>query len=315
DSRASDVMDPEAAAPGANDDASGVIVTLELARVLAGTPLDATVVFMATAGEEQGLLGARQHAAAAAAEGRAITAVLNNDIVGDPTAPDGRNYASEIRLFSASVPLAADGDALGKLRAAGALSDGSSRQLARHIAMLASWERTPVQPRLVFRPDRFLRGGDHLAFDERGYPAVRFTEVAENYDRQHQDPRSQDGRTYGDHPEHVDLSYLAEVARLNGTALIHLANAPAPPSQAAVVAMALTIDTTVSWQPNPEPDVAGYEVVWRATTSPTWEHLHDAGTSTSVTLPLHKDDWIFGVRAYDRDGYRSPVSACGVLRP
>lgn len=314
DSRATDVMDPEAPAPGANDDASGVAVTLELARVLASEPLEATVVLMATAGEEQGLLGARRHAAAARAGGRVITAVLSNDIVGDPTGPDDQRHDDRVRVFSSAVPLALPGDELAALRSRGALADGPSRQLARYVATVAAWQGTAVQPTLVFRPDRFLRGGDHLAFDEQGYAAVRFTEVAERYERQHQDPRTEGDVRYGDHPEHVDASYLAEVTRLNGAVLLHLANAPAPPSGAAVVATALTTDTTVRWDPNPEPDVAGYEVVWRRTTSPTWEQLRDAGQATELTLPQHKDDWILGVRAYDRDGHRSLVAACGIVR-
>lgn len=312
DSRASEVMEPDADAPGANDDASGVALTLELARVLAGEPLDATVVFMATAGEEQGLLGARRHAARVRDEGRFITGVLNNDIVGDPTAPDGSRHDTEIRLFSTGVSRVYEGKGLLDQRNAGMLADGDSRQLARFIATVAQWEDTHVQPRLVFRLDRFLRGGDHLAFDELGYPAVRFTEVAENYTRQHQDPRTEDGIEYGDHPEHVDAEYLANVTRLDGAALIHLANAPARPAGAVVVAKALTIDTTIQWQAGREPDLAGYEVVWRRTSSPRWEHARDVGLDTQLTLDLHKDNWIFGVRAYDRDGYRSPVSPCGV---
>lgn len=314
DSRASDVMKPDADAPGANDDGSGTALTIELARVLADQPLDATVVFMATAGEEQGLLGARRHAAAARAEGRTIGGVLSNDIVGDPSGPDGTVHRDTVRLFSSGISLQAEQEELGAARSMGALADGPSRQLARYVGMVASWEQTPVRPQLVFRPDRFLRGGDHLAFDEQGYPAVRFTEVAENYDRQHQDPRTEGERQFGDHPEHVDAAYLAEVARLNGAALIHLANAPAAPSDAVLVAKELTVDTTMQWSANAEPDVAGYEVLWRTTQDATWTHTKDVGTAQTTTLPLHKDDWIFGVRAYDRDGYRSPVSACGVLR-
>ncbi|MCX4243250.1 M20/M25/M40 family metallo-hydrolase [Paraliomyxa miuraensis] len=314
DSRASDVMDPEAAAPGANDDASGVAVTLELARVLAPHPLDATVVFMATAGEEQGLLGARLHAAAAHETGAVITGVLSNDIVGDPTGPDGERHADRIRVFSSGAPASWTAEQLAQGRATGALDDGPARQLARYVATIAAWEHTAVQPTLVFRPDRFLRGGDHLAFDELGYPAIRFTEVAENYDRQHQDPRVEGDRSLGDLPEHVDEHYLAEVARLNGAVLVHLANAPSAPTEPAVVADALSRDTTVRWAPAPEPDVAGYEVIWRATTAPSWEHARDVGTATEITLPLHKDDWIFGVRTYDRDGHRSPVAACGITK-
>ena len=314
DSRASDVMEPEAPAPGANDDASGVAVVVELARVLAGTPLDATVVFMATAGEEQGLLGARLHANAARGAGVEITAVLSNDIVGDPSSPAGVRHDDTIRVFSSDVPLSLPPEALVELRKRGALADGPSRQLARHVAMVAAWERTPVQPMLVFRPDRFLRGGDHLAFDEAGFPAVRFTEVAEDYDRQHQDPRTEGERRFGDLPEHVDERYLAEVARVNGAALMHLANAPSAPRAPVVVATTLTTDTTLRWQPAPEPDVAGYEVVWRPTTGSTWESSRDVGHATEITLPLAKDDLVFGVRTYDRDGYRSPVAACDVAR-
>lgn len=314
DSRGSDVMDPEAPAPGANDDASGVVVTLELARVLAGQPLDATVIFMATAGEEQGLLGARLHAAAAAAAGVRITAVLSNDIVGDPSSPAGGRDDDRIRVFSSDVPLSLPPEALAELRQSGSLADGASRQLARHVATIAAWERTPVQPVLVFRPDRFLRGGDHLAFDEAGFPAVRLTEVAEDYDRQHQDPRTEGERRFGDLPEHVDPEYLAEVARLDGTVLMHLANAPSAPASPVVVATTLTTDTTLRWPAAPEPDVAGYEVVWRATTSPTWEAARDVGEATEITLPWPKDDYVFGVRTYDRDGYRSPVAACGIDR-
>jgi Peptidase family M28 len=314
DSRASDPMDRQGPAPGANDDASGVAVAVELARVLAGQPLDATVVFMATAGEEQGLLGARLHAAAARAAGVQITAVLSNDIVGDPSSPSGERHADRIRVFSSDVPLSLEPAALAELRASGSLADGPSRQLARHVATIAAWEQTPVQPTLVLRPDRFLRGGDHLAFDEHGFAAIRFTEVAEDYDRQHQDPRSEGERRFGDLPEHVDEHYLAEVARLDGAVLMHLANAPSAPPAPVVVATALTTDTTLRWQPAPEPDVAGYEVVWRATTSTAWEHVRDVGDATEVALALSKDDWIFGVRTYDRDGYRSPVAACGIAR-
>lgn len=315
DSRASDVMDPEAPAPGANDDGSGVALTIELARVLAGQPLDATVVFMATAGEEQGLLGARRHAAAARTHNVTITGVLSNDIVGDPRGPDGQLHDRHVRVFSSGVSLALDGEALARHRARGTLADGPSRQLARYVATIAAWERTPVQPTLVLRPDRFLRGGDHLAFDEQGYPAVRLTEVAEDYDRQHQDPRTEDGRRYGDHAEYVDEHYLAQVTRLNGSVLVHLANAPSAPVPATMVTATLTTDTTLRWSPSPEPDVAGYEVVWRSTQAPAWQHVRNAGAKTEMTLPLHKDDWIFGVRAYDRDGYRSPVTPCGIVQP
>ncbi|MCW5754132.1 MAG: M28 family peptidase [Phycisphaeraceae bacterium] len=212
DSRASDPMDARSAAPGANDDGSGTVLVLELARVLAEVSLDCTVVFMATAGEEQGLLGARAHARAAHAEGRSIVGVLSNDIVGDPTGPGGREDRRHIRLFSEGiesnlVQVGTRGDdprelegrlrALGQVRAIGNEHDAPSRGLARYVAEVAAREQTAVQPRLVFRPDRFLRGGDHSAFNEFGFAAVRFTEVYENYDRQHQDIRVRNDRPYG----------------------------------------------------------------------------------------------------------------------
>lgn len=314
DSRASDPMDADSDAPGANDDGSGTAVVLELARVLADAKLDATVVFMATAGEEQGLLGARAHAEAAAASSIDVRAVLSNDIVGDPTAPDGSRNDGHVRLFSEGLPSWLHDDALSELRLLSATSDGPSRQLARYIDEVGRWHGLSIVPQLVFRHDRFLRGGDHTAFNEHGFAAVRFTEIGEHYDRQHQDLRTEGDRTYGDRPEHVDETYLAGVARLNLAALVHLANAPSAPPRATILATELTVDTTLRWAPAPEPDVAGYEVVWRATTDATWQHARDVGKTTEVTLPLHKDDWYFGVRSYDADGYRSPVRFPDVQR-
>ena len=167
---------------------------------------------------------------------------------------------------------------------------------------------------MVFRPDRFLRGGDHSAFNERGFAAVRFTVVHEDYDRQHQDVVERDGKQYGDTPEHVDWEYLACVARLNAAGLIHLANAPSTPSNVRIVTAQLERSTTLRWSASPEPDTAGYEVVWRDTTEPRWTNARDVGNVTEVTLPLNKDNVFVGVRAYDKDGYRSPVGFAGAAR-
>ncbi|MFY0533060.1 M20/M25/M40 family metallo-hydrolase [Nannocystis pusilla] len=314
DSRASDVMDAAIDAPGANDDGSGTALVLELARVMATRSFDATLVFMATAGEEQGLVGARRHAEAAKAAGLEIAGALSNDIVGDPSDPRGGSHRGEIRLFSEGVPVTADPAAWQLARQTGAFADAPSRQLARVVAEVAALHELPVRPRLVFRPDRFLRGGDHTAFNEQGFAAVRFTEVAEDYDRQHQDVRAEAGRRYGDLPEHVDAAYLADVARLNAAALAHLANAPSPPGDPQLMATELTGDTTLRWTASPEPDVAGYEVLRRATSAPAWEHAQDVGQVTEATLPVSKDDWLFAVRAYDRDGYRSPAAFPRVAR-
>jgi hypothetical protein len=171
-----------------------------------------------------------------------------------------------------------------------------------------------VQPQLVYRPDRFMRGGDHTPFNENGIAAVRFTEVYENYDRQHQDVREEDGVQYGDLPEFVDGEYLADVARLNAAALIHLANAPSIPANARIDLSGLGNDTTLTWEASPEPDVAGYEVVWRETSSPTWTNVQDVSQELEATLELSVDNWFFGVRAYDAQGYRSPVAFPGIGR-
>ena len=312
DSRASDPNDATGDAPGANDDGSGVAVLLELARILAPRRLDATVVLLATSGEEQGLLGARGHAKALVDAAVDVRAVLSFDIVGDPRMPAGPPRPDGIRLFSEGLP--ADLAQTAAVRMLGGESDSPSRELARHVGTLARWHGAEVQPALVFRPDRFLRGGDHTAFNELGIAAVRFTEFGENYDRQHQDPRSEDGHEFGDVPQFVDADYVAGVTRLAAIAILHLANAPAAPKHARIVALALGHDTALRWSPAPDQDVAGYEVVWRATTSGLWEHVQDVGAVTSVTLPWHKDEHLFGIRSYDADGYRSEVAFCDVER-
>ncbi len=316
DSRASEANDSTSDAPGANDDGSGVAALIELARVLSKEELESTIILMATSGEEQGLFGARLHAQQALAEGKDIRAVLNNDTIGDPTGvlkgQDGRN---EIRVFSEGIPasilmLGDDeiGEELRKLRLYGMESDSDSRQLARYIANVAKMHQTTVQPKLVFRPDRFLRGGDHTPFNELGFAAIRFCEMYENYDHQHQDIRVEDGVQYGDLGEYVDAEYLADVTRLNAAVLVHLANSPSAPSNARVLIAELSNRTTLQWDASPESDVEGYEIVWRDSTSSDWEHTKDVGKSTQGIAPLSKDNWLFGVRAYDADGYRSVVS-------
>lgn len=313
DSRASEANDATSDAPGANDDASGVAALIELARVLSRERLDSTVVLMATSGEEQGLYGARLHAQGAKAAGKDIRAVLNNDTIGDPTG--SRTVRDEVRVFSEGLPLdllSADAErvagAVRQIRSLGAESDGASRQLARYIKEIGDLHNAPVKAKMVFRPDRFLRGGDHTPFNELGWPAVRFTEIYDVYDRQHQDVRVEDGREYGDLAKHVDEVYLADVTRLNAVALVHMANAPSVPSNARIIVAELTNDTTLRWDASPEPDVAGYEIVWRDTISPVWEHTRDVGNTTEGTVPRTKDNSTFGVRSYDRDGYRSPVA-------
>jgi hypothetical protein len=307
DSRASEPNDAEADAPGANDDGSGTVALLEAARVLSTRRFDATIVLLATAGEEQGLLGAHFHAKDARKSKTPIVGVLSNDIVGDPSGPDGASSRDVIRLFSEGLPRGATPDDVKRVTSLAAESDSPSRQLARYVAEVAERRGTRVRPRLIFRPDRFLRGGDHLAFNEAGYAAVRFTDVFEKYDRQHQDVRVEAGRRYGDEPEFVDAEYLADVTRLNCAAAAHLANAPDQPADVRVLVAELVTDTTLRWTKSKDADVAGYEVVWRRTTSPTWDDVRDVGDVDAVTLPQSKDEFLFGVRAYDRDGFRCAV--------
>jgi len=316
DSRASQANDTTSDAPGANDDGSGVAALIELARVLSGEQLDSTIILMATSGEEQGLFGARLHAQKAADEGKDIRGVLNNDTIGDPTGVlAGEDGRYEIRVFSQGLPasmLSLDDDKIGsaarRLRLYGMESDSTSRQLARYINDVAKLHKTAVQPRLIFRPDRFLRGGDHTPFDELGMAAIRFCEMYENYGHQHQDIRTEDGVQFGDLAEFVDEEYLADVTRLNAAVLVHLTNSPSSTDNARVIIADLTNDTTLRWDASPESDVAGYEIVWRETTSPVWQHAQDFGNETEGTVMLSKDNWLFGVRAYDKDGYRSVVS-------
>lgn len=317
----SDRMDPTADAPGANDDASGTAVVLECARALVGRKLDATIVFLCTAGEEQGLVGAKFHAdTVAATKPYEILGVLSNDIVGDPSVayylpgpksgsgPEPRTF---VRVFSEGVPRNPSAEQLATIRQMGAESDSASRQLARFVAYVARRERTAIQPMMVFRPDRFLRGGDHSAFNEAGFTAVRFSVPAEDYTRQHVHVTEKDGKPYGDVPEFVDGTYVANVARLNAASLLHLANAPRSPGNVRMVTAQLETGTTLRWEKCPEPDTAGYEVVWRQTTMPDWEESVDVGDTTEWKTPASKDNFFFGVRSYDREGYRSPVTAAG----
>lgn len=301
DSRNSDNFDVEHDAPGANDDASGVAVSLECARVLSKLQFPATIIFLTVAGEEQALNGSEHFARVARAQNWDIQAVLNNDIVGGNRSPEQDPLV--VRVFSEGLPAAADAQQLQRIAAQGGENDSPSRQLARYVAETAAIYRTGLKPLLVFRLDRYLRGGDHSSFNRQGYTAVRLTEFREDFNRQHQTPRTEGGIEYGDSPKHVDLDYVARIARLNAATLATLAAAPAPPTQVAILATQLGNDSTLEWQASPA--ASGYEVLWRATSSPDWQHAQIVGSSTSATLKVSKDNVIFGVRSFDSQGHRS----------
>lgn len=294
DSRASDVMDATSDAPGANDDASGVAAILEAARLLGGLRPRASLVFMAVSGEEQGLLGSRAQAQAWRAAGREVVAMLTLDIVGGAVGSDGLQEPWRIRVFSEGVP--SEG------RVIGSDNDAPSRQLARYFARAAEAAVPGLEATLVFRQDRYLRGGDHRSFNELGIPAIRLTEAHENFAWQHQDVRVEDGVQHGDLPEFVDHDHVARVARATAATVGELALAPPTPRRVQLEARQLSPDSTLTW----EGEAPAHAVLWRRTHEPDWTHRRVVTGSTATTLEaVSKDDWVFAVEAVSAEGHRS----------
>lgn len=301
DSRNSNNANTTDAAPGANDDASGTTVSLECARVLSRMKFPGTIIFLTVAGEEQGLNGSKHFAQMAKQQGWNIEAVLNNDIVGGDRS--AQQDVSVVRVFSEGLPAAADEATIRRIRALGGESDSPSRELARYVAEVGKTYPGSIKPMLVFRLDRFLRGGDHYSFNQQGFAAVRFSEFREDYNHQHQNVRTENGVEYGDLPMFVNFDYVAQVARLNAATLASLASAPAPPAGVKMLTKKLENDTNLTWEPSA--GATGYEVVWRATSSPDWEHVQTVAGGTRATITLSKDNVIFAVRAVDVAGHRS----------
>jgi len=308
DSRNSDNNNTKDAAPGANDDGSGTAVSLECARVLSQYRFPATLVFLTVAGEEQGLDGARHFAQMAREQGWELEGVLNNDIVGGNTTPgDTQQRKDTVRVFSEGVPNAAKPEDITRLKNVGGENDSTSRELARYIRSSAKeYLPSDFQPTLIFRRDRFARGGDHTAFNEEGFAAVRFTEFREDYNHQHQNVRIENGVEYGDLPKFVDYRYVANVARTNAATLASLASAPAAPANVRIDTRMQTNNATLNWEPSPGSLATGYQIVWRDTDQPNWQHAMNvpAGT-TAITLPISKDNVILALRAVDAKGHLS----------
>ena len=305
DSRASDIMDAEIDAPGANDDASGVAGVLEAARVLSRHTFDGSIVYAALAGEEQGLHGGGILAAHAAGNGWRIEGVMNNDIIGNTVGASGAADNTTVRVFGPGVPATATEGELRRLLTTGGELDTPSRQLMRYVDRIADRYHPDLDVMMVYRLDRYRRGGDHAAFFEAGFPAVRLTEMYEDWSRQHQDLRVEDGIRYGDVPDAVDFDYAARITALNATTLASLAWAPAAPDSVTVSGGA-TPNTTLRWAPVRADDLAGYRVYWRAPAAPQWEHSRWVGDATEVMLPgVIVDNYFFGVAAVDRDGHES----------
>ena len=309
DSMCTSPTDATCDAPGANDDASGTAAVLEMARVLAKYKFDATIIFMAVAGEEQGLLGSTYAAEQAKQKGMDVEAMFTNDIIGNSLGGNGIRDAHTVRVFSEGVPSSEKPEEATVRRGVGGENDSAPRQLARFIKETAERYVSAMRVMMVYRRDRYLRGGDHIPFLERGFPAVRFTEPNEDYRHQHQNVRIENGVQYGDLPQFDDFTYIANVARVNAASLAALALAPAKPKNVGLLTTRLTNDTDLKWDANKEPDLAGYEIVWRDTTLPVWTNARAVGNVTSFTMKgMSKDNYFFGVRAVDKRGNKSPAS-------
>jgi Peptidase family M28 len=301
DSRNGDTFDAAGIAPGANDDASGTAVSLECARVLSKLKFPATIIFLTVAGEEQGLNGSSHFAKMAKEQGWEIEAALNNDIVGGDRS--AQQNSGIVRVFSEGVPLASTDAEVRRIRNLGGENDSASRQLARYIAEIGRAYQSAVKPLLLFRLDRYLRGGDHISFNEQGYAAVRFTEYREDYNHQHQNVRTENGVEYGDLLKFVNFDYVGNVARLNAATLASLASAPASPGRVRLQTKQLENDSTLTWEASPS--AVSYQVLWRDSASPEWEHVQTVGDVTRASLPFSKDNVIFAIRALDGKGHPS----------
>jgi hypothetical protein len=314
DSRCTDILDFTSDAPGADDDASGVAVVLELARLFATRQFPGTLVFAAVSGEEEGLYGSTFMASQMAAAGNDVQGMFSNDIVGASQAFDGtRPDPFTVRLFLEGIPTNVTSSEISLMQSVGGENDGLSRQLGRYVQEVAPFGLTGMNVRIIWRRDRYLRGSDHVSFQGQGYPAARFTEPRENFDHEHQNVQVVNGVQFGDLIQFVDFGYVARVARVNAAALWALASSPATPKNVQIhvtppVGFAGTNLTNLTWNANPESNLAGYEVVMRETTTPDWTTAMSVGNVTTATLNVSKDNVQFGLRAVDQSGGRSPVA-------
>jgi Peptidase family M28 len=304
---AQDVLDAKTDAPGANDDGSGTAAVMEIARVMSKYEYDATLVFITVAAEEQGLYGSTHWADMAKEKKLNIAGMITNDIIGSSRADDGRVDKTHVRLFAGELP--ARGEVTAGMRAlleVGGENDSPTRQLARHIKEIGEEYVRPMNVTVIYRRDRYGRGGDHSPFLDRGFPAVRMTEPNEDLKHQHQTIRKENGVQYGDLTEFVDFEFVAQVARVNAAALASLALGPTGPANVQLEATGSTSDAILRWDANKEADVAGYQIVWRETTAPFWQNRVAVGNVTRFTVKgVSRDNYLFGVQAVDKDGNMS----------
>ena len=316
DSMRGSPTDADGFAPGANDDASGTAAVMEMACVMSKYKFNATLKFMTVAGEEQGLLGSTFFAEAAKARGLNIAGMITNDIIGNTRGSDGKIERNRVRMFAEGVaPMKELNDDMLTLIRTGGENDSLPRQLGRFIKEHAERHVPNMKVDLIYRRDRYLRGGDHFPFLDAGFAAVRMTEPSEDFRHQHQNVREENGVKFGDLPEFVDFAYTADVARVNAAALASLAISPAAPQDVVMENLFLENNTTFRWKANAEPTVTGYRVLWRETTAPFWQHQEDFGNVTRATIVgVSKDNVIFGVQAIDRDDNASVATFPKPLR-
>jgi len=307
DSRASDVNDSKIVAPGANDDASGTAAAMELARVMSQYKFNSTLIFVAMVAEEQGLYGAANLAKRAKAEKWNLAGMITNDIVGNTYGMEtGIKDNNSVRIFSEGVSVAESPEEAARRASTGSENDGQARQFARYLKEIGERYVDQLNVKLIYRRDRYLRGGDHTPFSQLGFAGIRITEMNEDFDRQHQNVRKENGVDYGDLPDFVDYNYTQKITRMNLASLANLALAPREPLNVGVVTSGLTNKTVLKWENPVGEKPAGYYVVMRETTSPVWEKKFFI-TGTTASLNYSKDNYYFGVQSVDADGHESLV--------
>ncbi len=314
DSRVTDVMNRTADAPGANDDGSGVAAVIECARIMSRHSFPATIIFVAVSGEEQSLLGSGYLADKAKKQNWNIDAMLNNDIMGSNNSNETNIIDNtRLRVFSEAYSTTDTGRIAQNIRNLGLENDGKARQLARYVKEIGERYVDNLQVVMIYRNDRFLRGGDHTPFVQKGYAAIRFTEMNENFNHQHQDLRTEKGIVYGDLPEFMDFEYLRKNTGINLACLANLAKAPSMPQDVKVDVRNLSNSTTLTWKDSKNGKAKGYYILMRETTSPIWQNKRYT-SQTSITLPYSKDNYFFAVQSVNDNGNESLPVVPGVGR-
>lgn len=305
DNMRSNVMDRTGDAPGANDDGSGTSAVLECARIMSKHSFPATIIFVAMSGEEQGLLGSTFMASKAKKENWNIEAVLNNDIMGSNNSNETHIVNNtKVRVFSEGIPAYETEKNMKRIMSLGLENDSKSRQLARYVKETGERYVDNLEVVMIYRSDRFLRGGDHLPYLQNGFTAVRITEMNENFTRQHQDVRIENGIHYGDLPEHIDYEYLRKNTSMNLANLANLAKAPSVPEEVKIVIKSLSNSTSLSWQSPKNRKIKGYYILMRETTSPVWQKKIFT-TENKIVLPYSKDNYFFAVQSVSESGNES----------